>query len=171
MPFTDMPAAAVPASILGGRDAVDEATSKDNANTPEPGIVSKLASKVGSKVTDSLPSAPDISNPKKAAETAGRVGSSQLPDQAKRTAANILGDTVSLADDAKVLGGNDVQPDVKGAQNLPKPGAVSQQISKLGNAVGKKLPNPPDLSNPKGSAESNFPTIPKVLSGNPNPKS
>jgi hypothetical protein len=160
------PAHAVPPQILGGKDFVDESALKDNANTPEPGAFSKAISKIGGKVTDALPNAPDISNPRKAAETAGTLGSSQLPDQAQeRKSSNPFGDTASLLDDAKVLGGSDVQPDVKGAQNLPEPGAISEKVVEAGKAIGDKLPNLPDLSNPRGSAESNFPTIPKVLQG------
>ena len=55
-----------------------------------------------------------------------------------------------------------------GDANLPSAGQASKTASDLGKKAVNSLPNAPDLSNPKGSKDSSFPTIGKAAKpGNP----
>ena len=55
-----------------------------------------------------------------------------------------------------------------GDANLPSAGKASKAASDLGKKAVNSLPNAPDLSNPKGSKDSSFPTIGKATKpGNP----
>ena len=51
---------------------------------------------------------------------------------------------------------------------MPSAGKASKAASDLGKKAVNSLPNAPDLSNPKGSKDSSFPTIGKATKpGNP----
>ena len=55
-----------------------------------------------------------------------------------------------------------------GEANLPSAGKASKAASDLGKKAVNSLPNAPDLSNPKGSKDSSFPTVGKATKpGNP----
>jgi hypothetical protein len=57
---------------------------------------------------------------------------------------------------------------VAGEANLPSAGKASKAASDLGKKAVNSLPNAPDLSNPKGSKDSSFPTVGKATKpGNP----
>ena len=57
---------------------------------------------------------------------------------------------------------------VAGDANVPSAGKASKAASDLGKKAVDSLPNAPDLSNPKGSKDSSFPTVGKATKpGNP----
>jgi hypothetical protein len=149
------------AQSQGARDALNaktdalptlKETGKELIGGSDP-LGASSATDVGKAIDRNTPDLDLTKNPKQVAQDAGKAIKNAVPDLSDATPTINPGTTKDSG--------------ASSGANLPSPGPLSDAAQTVGKKVVDSLPNPPDLSNPKGSLESNFPTLPKVARANP----